>query len=140
MEIYYIINDEHVISEQIDDDTVVINLLTGCYYNFNKSASTIFKLLKNGNTKKDMILWYKKFFSLNLEIATKDITTLLNYMIKKQLIINISKVDTLNSSKYIKYDYVNPIIEEFDDMQDMLLLDPIHEVKNEGWPYKKHEE
>jgi hypothetical protein len=35
------------------------------------------------------------------------------------------------------FEYVEPEIVEFDDMQEMLLLDPIHEVKDKGWPYKK---
>ncbi len=31
-------------------------------------------------------------------------------------------------------DYVAPVLESFTDMQDLILLDPIHEVDAAGWP------
>jgi hypothetical protein len=37
--------------------------------------------------------------------------------------------------------FIPPTFEKFTDMEDMLLLDPIHEVDEEGWPMarKDHE-
>ena len=35
--------------------------------------------------------------------------------------------------------YLEPAFEKFSDMQEMLLLDPIHEVSAEGWPHQKQE-
>jgi hypothetical protein len=34
-----------------------------------------------------------------------------------------------------KHTFAEPVIEEFDDMQGLLLLDPIHDVSEEGWPH-----
>jgi hypothetical protein len=34
-------------------------------------------------------------------------------------------------------EFVMPLIEKFADMQELLLLDPIHEVKDAGFPYQK---
>ena len=34
-----------------------------------------------------------------------------------------------------KRPYVPPQIERFTDMQELLLLDPIHEVDDTGWPH-----
>ena len=33
-----------------------------------------------------------------------------------------------------------PIIEKFTDMQELLLLDPIHEVDEKGWPHQAAED
>jgi hypothetical protein len=33
-----------------------------------------------------------------------------------------------------------PILRTFEDMQDLLLLDPIHEVDEMGWPNAKKDE
>jgi hypothetical protein len=30
-----------------------------------------------------------------------------------------------------------PVLQKFSDMQELLLVDPIHEVKAEGWPLTK---
>ncbi len=33
------------------------------------------------------------------------------------------------------FDYVSPVLERFDDVRDLLLIDPIHQVDQEyGWP------
>jgi len=33
--------------------------------------------------------------------------------------------------------FVAPVLERYEDMQDFLLVDPIHEVDDSGWPNKK---
>jgi hypothetical protein len=30
--------------------------------------------------------------------------------------------------------YVAPVVQRYDDLEDLLLLDPIHEVDDAGWP------
>lgn len=32
-----------------------------------------------------------------------------------------------------------PVLEKYTDMQDLLLLDPIHEVDDTGWPKRKNQ-
>jgi hypothetical protein len=38
-----------------------------------------------------------------------------------------------------KLKFVSPVLEKFSDLQELLLLDPIHEVDEEGWPHKAEE-
>jgi hypothetical protein len=33
--------------------------------------------------------------------------------------------------------FAPPIFERYDDMRDLLTLDPIHEVSEEGWPHTR---
>jgi hypothetical protein len=33
--------------------------------------------------------------------------------------------------------FTRPVLTKFTDMQDLLLLDPIHDVNSSGWPAKK---
>ena len=35
----------------------------------------------------------------------------------------------------VKTPFVRPVLQKFTDMQDILLLDPIHEANDMGWPY-----
>jgi hypothetical protein len=36
-----------------------------------------------------------------------------------------------------KCPYIPPILNRHGDMQDLALLDPIHDVEGEGWPNRK---
>ncbi|MCK5811893.1 MAG: PqqD family protein [Clostridiales bacterium] len=134
----YFIDDERIISEEIDKDTVVINLETGCYYSFNETASYIFFTFNNGDIQEQVIKGYQLVFSVDKNTATSDITKILSYLLDKQLLTEGISSQT-SDTNHIPQPYIAPLIEEFDDMREMLLLDPIHEVKEEGWPHKKDE-
>jgi len=71
MKDFYIIDIEQIISEKIEDDTVVINLETGCYYNFNKSASFIFSFFEDGNSKEFLIAQYQTYTKLFAAFLSK---------------------------------------------------------------------
>jgi len=137
MKDFYIIDVEQIISEKIEDDTVVINLETGCYYNLNNSASFIFSFFEGGNSKKLLLQKYQDTFKIDEKTAIKDINEIISYLIDKKLIIETSSSNNTSQNVSVLYKYIKPVIDEFSDMQEMLLLDPIHEVKAEGWPHKK---
>jgi hypothetical protein len=33
-------------------------------------------------------------------------------------------------------DYQPPCLEKFEDMSDLIMLDPVHDVSDVGWPYR----
>lgn len=134
----YFIDSERIISEEIDGDTVVINLETGCYYSFNQAASYIFFAFNYGDKHEQVIKGYQLVFSIDEKTATSDIKNILSYLLDKQL-LKEGTPSQISNVPYVPSTYIVPLIEEFDDMREMLLLDPIHEVKEEGWPHKKDE-
>ncbi len=42
------------------------------------------------------------------------------------------------NSKEILVPYTSPVLETFSDMQEILLLDPVHDVDKAGWPISKN--
>ena len=40
--------------------------------------------------------------------------------------------------KDVLIDYSTPVVEIFSDMQEILLLDPVHDVDKSGWPITKN--
>lgn len=134
----YFIDRERIISEEIDGDTVVINLETGCYYSINQTASFIFFAYDYGDTFNQVLKGYQLIFSVDEKKATTDVNNITSYLVDKKLLTEGSPTQ-IKKVEYTPLTYVKPLIEEFDDMQEMLLLDPIHEVKEEGWPHKKDE-
>ena len=136
---FYKIDSDVTLSEKIDDDTVVINLSTGCYYNFNSTASYIWELAQCGLNKNEIIAQYTAAFHLSPEKVASDVSFVINTMVSDGL---AEATDDKSVTCELPTDitaYNVPVIEKFDDMQEMLLLDPIHEVTEKGWPYKNNE-
>jgi hypothetical protein len=42
--------------------------------------------------------------------------------------------ERLNASTGQSRQFVPPVLERYDDMEDLLLLDPVHDVDAQGWP------
>ena len=47
------------------------------------------------------------------------------------------QVESISSHLSIKSAFLPPEIDIFSDMQDILLLDPVHDVDESGWPILK---
>jgi hypothetical protein len=139
MEKYYEINAPAVISEPMEDEVVVINLDNGCYYNLNKTAAHIWNFLDQGYSMKSIASYAKKFYPGETESIRSDFETFLRRLIDEQLVREIEGRNggEIHADGFDGRAYEKPDFEKFSDMQEMLLLDPIHEVSDEGWPHQK---
>jgi len=121
----------YVVSDQFDGEVVVVNLESGAYYSLRDTAQEIWSLFENKISRSDVI----KSFSNLTEDEKLKIENYLDFLLSEGLIVeNETKVrDNFSSS----LTYVGLTISKFDDMADLIMIDPIHEVdKDKGWPHK----
>lgn len=137
---FYKINEPDVSSESFDGEVLAINLKTGNYYSLRGSAAVIFKLLISGNSADDIVSTLVNFYSTSEKIMLTDLTVFIDLLLDNKLIKESSLyAKTIDSKLFnsVTKEYKKPILESYTDMQDLLLIDPIHEVDiNSGWPNK----
>ena len=124
----YTIDTNKVVSEIFNDEAVIVNLTSGAYYSFKGSAITIWQLLGAGYSDEEIIGQLKDAESINKFIA---------FLTQENLITTSDTV--IKETVTIDQQYTTPEYKKYDDMKDLLLLDPIHEVDQTGWPHKKAE-
>jgi hypothetical protein len=68
-----------------------------------------------------------------------DFTSFIERLMEEQLIKagNGDPKDWPLSKERQSEPYLKPSFEKYSDMQEMLLLDPIHEVSEVGWPHQE---
>ncbi|MCF8055643.1 MAG: PqqD family protein [Desulfocapsa sp.] len=139
MEKYYEINAPAVISEPMEDEVVVINLDNGCYYNLNKSAAQVWNFLDQGCSLNQIASHAAKSYPGETECIGSDFQVFAQRLTDEQLVREIEghNVGKINANGFDGQSYEKPDFDKFSDMQEMLLLDPIHEVSEEGWPHQK---
>jgi hypothetical protein len=139
MKKHYKINVPAVISEPMEDEVVVINLDNGCYYNLNKAAARVWSLLDQGYALNSIASAAEKFYPGEGENINADLKVFVKRLIDEQLVREVEghNVDEINTNGFEVSSYERPDFQKFSDMQEMLLLDPIHEVSDEGWPHQK---
>ncbi len=123
----YTINPKKCISETLDNETIIINLETGCYYSMNPAGTAIWSALTNGTP---------------IAINTPAVEDFLNQLITDGLVSEETTPPNplLERGGTVSLDFVvteEPKLEKYTDMQEMLLADPIHDVDTAGWPNLK---
>ena len=134
----YALNEEKMFADVTDGVAIIINSDTGIYYGLNILRTIVYENIINGSSVEDVLV------ALNSLGAPNDMETKLNkfiqIMIDKELLINTnaSSKDVKIDESIAKEDNFELNIQEYNDAQEMLLTDPIHEVKEEaGWSPEK---
>lgn len=134
----YKLNEEKMFADITDGVAIIINSETGIYYGFNELGTIIFEQLTNGANTEDILN------ALNSIGAPSDIETRLNdfisSMIEKEIVseAEASSCEVSIDKSIAESSEFELTCEEYNDAQELLLADPIHEVKEEsGWTPEK---
>lgn len=124
--------------ERFEDETVAVHFETGNYYSLNRSADVVWDLIIKGLSLNEVMSAMQLFFSDYSNAFEKDIEEFVQILLKEKLIVHmeegIAASDWIPSNGGPLIPYEKPKIETFSDMKDLLLLDPIHDVDETGWP------
>ena len=124
----YRINSPKVIHQTFDTEVVIVNLESGNYYSVGGSGIDIWRLLEAGKSRDEIT----KVFAANPENTAK-MESFLDEIEREQLVVAAPDNSAAREVASPK-SFVAPTIEKFTDMRDLLLLDPIHELDESGWP------
>ncbi len=139
----YNISGPMVISETIENETVIIDLDHGAYYSLTGSGPFIWSLLDAPRSISAIVDAVMASFSANAETSRTEVIKLLSYLAAEGLISRaVTEGMAIPSEKTSKAKenlgiFAAPEIKKFTDMEAMLLLDPIHDVNEEGWPHPR---
>lgn len=139
----YAIDRSVVVSEIIDGEAVIINLDTGKYYSLNETGSVLWgHLLAESMDLQGLIMKLGEHYVLPPDISGIILFALQQWM-KEGLVI---PADSPTSMPELRVEvnpsglpeFTPPELEIHTDMQDFLLVDPIHEVDSRGHAAPHH--
>ncbi|HEY9693253.1 MAG TPA: PqqD family protein [Oculatellaceae cyanobacterium] len=142
------INTPQVVHETIDGEVVVINLEKGTYYSLVKVAAQVWNGVERGISFEQLIKELEMRYTAEWQEIAEAVKIFMMELQQEQLIsfdesylTNTHKLDQTisNNGNSAKINFEIPKLEKYTDMQDLLLLDPIHEVDETGWPNVKVE-
>lgn len=118
----YLVNTQKAVSETIDGETIIIHLETGSYYSLNPSGTALWNAILGGRL---------------VPAGNEAIDAFMERLVNEELVIQEPSVT--DGAVEDASSFPNPEIEKYEDMQEMLLADPIHDVDTAGWPKLKEE-
>jgi hypothetical protein len=138
----YCVNEPSVISEVIDGETIVLNFESGHYYSFNPTASEIWMRVCAGHPVAAATECVARRFAGDPATIQSEVAAFVRRLEQEQLIrpatagAPSAATATGTPSDPVVAAFASPDFEKFTDMEELLLLDPIHEVGDSGWPRK----
>jgi hypothetical protein len=129
------LNEPNVIQEVIDGEAIIADLGRGLYFSLDALGSRIWHALISGCSVGAICEVCCQRYSAE---ATRDILHLLDCLREEQLVVEdtIAVNGTGAATFFDGFEgpYVPPQLSKYTDMEQLLLLDPIHEVDETGWP------
>lgn len=137
----YTVNTGQVISEIIDGEAVMINLTTGNYYSLNESGAFAWNAIERGASATDIVDMLASRFEGDRAEIERTTGALIEELTREELIVPTETdgagTPALETTAAGRQPFSAPRLEKHTDMQDLILLDPVHEVGEQGWPHVK---
>ncbi len=137
----YEINRPMVSAESFDDETIIIHFDTGNYYSLDSFSSIVWQAIEERidvtTLPNVMTTCFKNVSHSELQ---RRIDQLITELLAEDLIRPAETLETGNTELRLAGDTeglpenAGHLI-KFDDLQELLLLDPIHDVDEAGWPH-----
>ena len=133
----YRLNEPDVTFESFEGEILLIHLGNGNYFSLRGIAPAIWPALLAGHPLSQIVLATQECYSRPVASLGNDIESFVISLVESELIVERDDAPSSNMEPIqAPANYEAPTFEQFDDMQDLLLLDPIHEVDVTGWPQR----
>jgi hypothetical protein len=138
----FCINEKQVAYETFDGEILAVNVESGIYYSLGGAAARIWEALLGGATVEAIAESLAAVYSTDRSEISSSVAPFVAQLLDENLIRAGEPINRGGPAAraYIgqeKLPFAPPTMEIFSDMQDLLLLDPIHEVDDAGWPVLK---
>ncbi len=123
----YEVNRPDVVDESVDGEVLIVHLGTGTYYSSRGAGDAAWQMLASGRTPAEA--------ATPLGQSEQALQQFLAQLVAEDLLRprsgDVSDIAELQP-------VAGPLLlEKYTDMQELLLLDPIHDVEQQGWPAAK---
>ena len=138
------VNTPTVTHETIDGEAVIINLDSGNYYSLVEAGSFIWGLIEKGASAREVQNVVLQTYQGSDADIDRGVEELFVQLQQENLIVpvngdgsfDLTPLDQVvpSNNNHEKPSFKTPSLHKYSDMQELLLLDPIHDVDEAGWP------
>lgn len=140
----YAVDEARVVSEIIDGEAVIVNLANGYYYSLDPSAAEIWGWLQAGWSIAEIMSAVRERYDCAAADPETAVRTFVGTLVADELVMSrqsdpgdLPQAGAGADASAAKTPFRAPSMQRFEDMQGFLLVDPIHEVDETGWPHVK---
>jgi hypothetical protein len=130
-------NSGHAVHEVFDEEVLVVNLDTGTYYSLLGTSAKIWHWLLGGASLAELLENLSAAYEGDAAQMATQTRDFIAQLVSDNLVVISGEAGVASGPPTRpdrKQPFMAPRLERFTDMQELLLLDPVHDVQDAGWP------
>jgi len=140
---HFRLSERDVVVEAFPDETVAVNLATGRYYSLDPSSAAALGLVTSGQPLGRVVAHLATVHGAPEGTVELALHAFVQQLVAEELVVTAGPGDApaspLPPTEAGDAPFVAPMLAVYSDMEDLLLLDPIHDVDDTGWPARADE-
>ena len=154
------VNGGSVVHETIDGETIVIDLATGAYYSFDGVGADVWQLLVECTGTDELARILAGRYEAEAEVLDEAVRSFVAELLHERLLTAAPNgsdgVEQASNGReprasngpeshpangvaaegITKAEFAAPVLHKYTDMQEFMLVDPLHDVEvDAGWPH-----
>jgi hypothetical protein len=139
-----------IIHDTIDNETIAINQLSGTYYSLEGAAAVAWQMLRDGASVPDIAWRLESMYDVQSGPLQDSVAAFVRELLAEELIVEAAHgLDGAAGGNGLgpaaadlpadatdgpRPPFAGLRLQRYNDLEVMLLADPIHEVDDTGWP------
>jgi hypothetical protein len=135
------VNGPQVISETVGGETIIVNLASGHYFNLQGTAVDVWEGIAQAESTEQIVARLASRYAAGDGEIEDAVAGLLAELQAAELVVPDGDGHAAPVPAELPRDgeslppFTAPTVAQYTDMQDIILLDPVHEVDAQGWPH-----
>ncbi len=126
-----------VVSEVIDGEAIIMDLRSGNYFSADGAGARLWEVVTGGCGPEALKAWAHASFDGSADEIASGVDAFVRQLLDNGLIEVWDAEVSAPGPVAQRQPFGRPELCVYTDMQDLLLLDPIHDVDEAGWPVRK---
>lgn len=135
----YVPNRRDVAHEGFEREVILIHFRSGKYFRLDDAGKVAWASIERGATIDGMADALGRTFDVAASRARECASSFLASLLEHELVVPDDRVveppPTDDAPPTARSSFVPPRLEVFSDLQELFLVDPIHDVDESGWPH-----
>ena len=140
----YRLNAPAVAYQHVEDEAILIQFDSGCYYSTDKLGAEILSLLQESVRTSTIVQILADRHSTDVQMVYAVVGPFIEHLRSEDLVVALPTAAGAGLSERPsivpaaaapeRLPIEPPVLHKYTDLQDLLLLDPIHDTDQAGWP------
>jgi hypothetical protein len=138
------VNQTNVVHETFEAEVLVVNLDSGTYYSLLDTGARAWHCIVGEVSVKEMTDYLAAGYEADTEVIRNGVCDFLTELVQENIVEKIGDPGNMTDQGSVlpqhngpRQPFTQPKFQRFTDMQELLLLDPVHDVNEAGWPVAK---